>query len=164
MRLICQLITSIIENKSLAAHFQPIVCLKSQRIYGYEGLIRGPADTILQPPTMLFDAATQCGCRAQLDFLCRQVVIRQFARLHLPGRLFMNVDPVSLLHENFREGKTLELVRKAGIDSSRIIIELTETHPIDDMSLLKKAMAHYRKSGFRVALDDLGVGYSGLKL
>ncbi len=161
---ICRMVVSILEKQNLTVHFQPIVCLKNQMIYGYEGLIRGPVDTMLQPPIMLFDAATKCGCRAQLDFLCRETVIRQFARLSLPGRLFINVDPISILHENFQEGKTLELVRKAGIDSSRIIIELTETHPIDDICLLKKAMVHYRNLGFRVALDDLGAGYSGLKL
>lgn len=80
---------------------------------------------------MLFDAATKCGCLAQLDFLCRELVIMQFSRLNLPGRLFINVDPVSILHENYREGKTLDWVKKGGIDSSRVIIELTETQPVD---------------------------------
>ncbi len=137
---ICLLLTSILEKQDLTAHFQPIVSLTNQMIYGYEGLIRGPVDSVLQPPTMLFDAATQCGYRAQLDFLCREVVIRQFRRLNLPGRLFINVDPVSLLHENFKEGKTLQLVREAGIDSSpmgcRVITEGVETE--QEYALLRK--------------------------
>ncbi|GBE12425.1 hypothetical protein BMS3Bbin14_00338 [bacterium BMS3Bbin14] len=63
---------------------------------------------------MLFDAATKCGCRAQLDFLCRGLVIMQFSRLNLPGCLFINVDPVSILHENYREGKALAHYRNMG--------------------------------------------------
>ena len=160
----CSRIADILSKEMLAVHFQPIVCLKNQTIYGYEGLIRGPVNTILQPPTMLFDTATQCGLRAQLDLLCRKMVIKQFARLNLPGHLFINVDPVSFLHENFHAGRTLEHVEKMGLESSNVIIELTETHPIDDIQLLRTCMAHYRSMGFRVALDDLGAGYSGLKL
>ncbi len=155
---------AVFRNRELLVHFQPIVCLKSRSVYGYEGLIRGPADTILYSPAMLFDAATKFGCLAQLDFLCREMVVAQFSRLDLPGRLFINVDPVSILHENFREGKTMEWVEKSGIDANRVIIELTETHPVDDMPLMQRALAHYRSMGFRVALDDLGTGYSGLKL
>ena len=160
----CTRIANILSKEMLAVHFQPIICLKNQTIYGYEGLIRGPVNTVLQPPTMLFDAATQCGLRAQLDLLCRKMVIKQFARLNLPGRLFINVDPVTFLHENFHAGTTLEHVEKMGLESSNVIIELTETHPIDDIQLLRTCMAHYRSMGFRVALDDLGAGYSGLKL
>ncbi len=162
--LLHSLLDSIIRNRDLVVHFQPIVCIKNQSVYGYEGLIRGPADTILHSPAMLFDAAARFGCLAQLDFLCRELVVAQFARLNLSGRLFVNVVPVSLLHENFREGKTMEWVEKCGIDASRVVIELTETHPVDDMPLMKKALSHYRNMGFRVALDDLGTGYSGLKL
>ena len=158
------LVHSIIQKRDLTVHFQPIVCLKNQSIYGYEGLIRGPVNSMLYSPVMLFNAATKCGCLAQLDFLCRELVIMQFSRLNLPGRLFINVDPVSILHENFREGKTMDWVELGGIDPSRVIIELTETHPVDDIPLMQKALVHYRNMGFRVALDDLGAGYAGLKL
>ncbi len=158
------LVDSILQQKNLTVLFQPIVCLRNQSIYGYEGLIRGPANTILYTPTMLFDAATECGCLAQLDFLCRELVIMQFSRLNLPGHLFINVDPISILHENYREGKTLDWIKQGGIASSRVVIELTETHPVEDIPLMQKALAHYRNMGFRVALDDLGAGYAGLKL
>lgn len=158
------LVDSIIRKRNLSVHFQPIVNLRNQSIYGYEGLIRGPVNTILYSPEMLFEAATKYGCLAQLDFLCRELVIMQFSRLNLPGCLFINVDPVSILHDNYREGKTLDWVKKGGVDCSQVIIELTETHPIDDIPLMRKALDHYRDMGFRVALDDLGAGYSGLKL
>lgn len=58
----------------------------------------------------------------------------------------------------------MDWVKKDGIDSSRVVIELTETQPVDDMPLMQKALDHNRHLGFRVAPDDLGAGYSGLKL
>ncbi|MBV5317072.1 MAG: EAL and GGDEF domain-containing protein [Desulfobulbaceae bacterium] len=158
------LLHTIIRQQNVKAVFQPIVHIQTRQIYGYEGLIRGPVNTVLHSPTRLFEAATWAGCVAELDLLCREVVIKRFAQLGLPGRLFMNVDPYSLVHEHFREGQTLKLIQQAGLNPSQVIIELTETHPVEDVQLMQQAMIHYRQMGFRVALDDLGAGYSGLKL
>ena len=163
-RLTEELLHTVIRQQNVKAHFQPIVHLQTQQIYGYEGLIRGPVNTVLHSPTQLFEVATRVGRLADLDILCRQVVIKQFSQLGLPGRLFINVDPYSLIHEHFREGQTLEFIEQAGLNPSQVIIELTETHPVEDVKLMQQAMDHYRQMGFRVALDDLGAGYSGLKL
>ena len=158
------LLHAVIAQRNIKIHFQPIVHLQTRQIYGYEGLARGPVNTVLHSPTRLFEAATRAGRLAELDLLCRRTVIKRFAQLNLPGRLFVNVDPFSLVHEHFREGQTLEFVEQAGLNPSQLIIELTETHPVEDVQLMQQAMVHYREMGFRVALDDLGAGYSGLKL
>ncbi|WP_319587267.1 GGDEF domain-containing protein [uncultured Desulfobulbus sp.] len=158
------LLHAVIQGQNLKVHFQPIVHIQTRQIYGYEGLIRGPVNTVLHSPTRLFEAATRAGRLAELDLLCRQLVIKRFAQLRLPGRLFINVDPFSLVHEHSREGQTLEFIEQAGVNPSQVIIELTETHPVEDVQLMQQAMVHYRQMGFRVALDDLGASYSGLKL
>ncbi|MGD9949995.1 MAG: EAL domain-containing protein [Desulfobulbus sp.] len=158
------LLHSVIEQQNIQIHFQPIVHLQTRQIYGYEGLTRGPVNTVLHSPARLFEAATRAGRLAELDLMCRRAVIKRFAQLGLPGRLFINVDPFSLVHEHFREGLTLEFVEQAGLTPSQLIIELTETHPVEDVQLMQQAMLHYREMGFRVALDDLGAGYSGLML
>ena len=158
------LLHAVIEQQNIQIHFQPIVHLQTRQIYGYEGLIRGPVNTVLYSPTRLFEAATRAGRLAELDLMCRRAVINRFAQLGLPGRLFINVDPYSLVHEHFQEGLTLEFIEQAGLNPSQLIIELTETHPVEDVNLMQQAMHHYREMGFRVALDDLGAGYSGLKL
>jgi diguanylate cyclase (GGDEF)-like protein len=159
-----ELLHTVIRQQNVKVHFQPIVHIQTRQIYGYEGLVRGPVNTVLHSPTQLFEAATRAGRLAELDLLCRWAVINRFAQLGLPGRLFMNVDPYSLVHEHFREGQTLEFIEQAGLNPSQLIIELTETHPVEDVQLMQQAMIHYRQMGFRVALDDLGAGYSGLKL
>jgi diguanylate cyclase (GGDEF)-like protein len=45
-----------------------------------------------------------------------------------------------------------------------VVIELTEQTPTDDFQLLHNALHHYRAMGFSIALDDLGAGYSSLRL
>lgn len=158
------LLEVIIQREDLTVHFQPIIHLHTQQIYGYEGLIRGPVNTVLHSPARLFDIATRVNRLAEIDLLCRNTVIQRFAKLNLPGRLFINVDPVTMQHEQFQEGRTLQIIKENNVDPGRIIIELTETHPVEDISLMQEAMQHYRQMGFRVAIDDLGAGYSGLKL
>jgi hypothetical protein len=51
-----------------------------------------------------------------------------------------------------------------GIPPSQVVIELTEQSPTDDFALLDTALHHYRAMGFSIALDDLGAGYSSLRL
>ena len=159
-----ELLNSIIEQQNIKVHFQPIVHLQTRQIYGYEGLVRGPVNTVLHSPTRLFEAATWVGRLAELDLLCRRLVIKRFSQMELPGRLFINVDPYSMVHEHFREGQTLIYIEQAGLKPNQVIIELTETHMVEDIKMMQQAMTHYREMGFRVALDDLGAGYSGLKL
>lgn len=157
------LLESIIHHRSLHPTFQAIACLQNQTIYGYEGLIRGPKQTPLHSPTMLFEAAQRCGLLSELDLLCREMLLQQFARLNLQGRLFLNMDPRTLIQEEQQE--TLpRLLKETGIDGSRLVIEITENHPIEDIPRMRKILEQLGHWGIRYALDDLGTGYSGLKV
>ncbi|HHB74983.1 MAG TPA: GGDEF domain-containing protein [Desulfobulbus sp.] len=155
---------TIVQEKKLYAVFQPITCIKTQTIFGYEGLIRGPSDTAFQSPVLLFDTAAQMDMLVEFDFLCRETVIKQFQKLKLPGNLFINVDPVSIMNNGYGDHETRRIIRESGINPGLIVIEVTETRPIEDIELLTSAVTHYRNLGYQVALDDLGAGYSGLKL
>jgi len=154
----------IIDQGKLLPLFQPIVSLNKQDIYGYEGLIRGPSDSPLHAPINLFAAAERFERINELDHLCRRILIKQFAQLKLPGRLFLNINPSVLMSPNFKGGLTTQFLNIFGLDPNRIVIEITETQPIDEYHLIRKAIEHYRKEGFVIAIDDLGAGYSGLKL
>lgn len=157
-------LAAIIAHKQLTANFQPIINLQSRSIYGYEGLIRGPGDSPLGSPQRLFETAARCNRLVELDLLCRKTIISQFARLNLPGCLFINIDPLTIVSNKFKPGETMRFAGRNGIDSNKIIIEITETRPIENTAIMEKAVNHYRSMGFRVALDDLGAGYAGLKL
>ncbi|HVL76197.1 MAG TPA: EAL domain-containing protein, partial [Noviherbaspirillum sp.] len=154
----------ILEHRQLNALFQPIIDVRNGEIVGYEGLIRGPSDSPLHSPMNLFKTARAHGRSVQLEHLCRRVVLERFAELALPGRLFLNVSPEMLLQPHARRGETLAYIEQVGIQPERVIIELTENEPTYDYELLREAVRHYRGMGFRIAIDDLGEGFSSLRL
>jgi diguanylate cyclase (GGDEF)-like protein len=154
----------IINQRLLTARFQPIIQMQTGEILGYEGLIRGPSDSPLHSPINLFKAAWENNLTATVEHLCRRVVLEQFAALELPGKLFLNVSPESLLQRDVKHGETLDYIHELGINPERVIIELTEYQPTHDYGLLHDAVMHYRQMGFEIAIDDLGEGFSSLRL
>lgn len=157
-------LSSILTQSGLHSLFQPIICLSERRILGYEALTRGPSNSPLHSPIALFAVARQAGRLSELEIACRQSACRRFNEQQLPGKLFLNVSPESLLEAAHQPGRTLQMLQDFGIPPSQVVIELTEQTPIDDFQLLQTALHHYRAMGFSIALDDLGAGYSSLRL
>lgn len=160
----CAELELIMRERRLQPVFQPIVDLERGSILGYEGLIRGPSDSPLHAPVSLFDQAERCQLTVQLDRTCRQVTMERFAELGLAGLLFLNICPATLLAPEHKQGETLAFLGRIGLPAERIIIEVTETTPRACYSTLRRASEHYRGHGFRIALDDLGEGFSNLRL
>ncbi|MEO6679583.1 MAG: bifunctional diguanylate cyclase/phosphodiesterase [Pseudomonas sp.] len=157
-------LSSILAQSGLHSLFQPIISLSERRIIGYEALSRGPSNSPLHSPIALFAVARQAGRLSELEIACRQSACRRFNEQKLPGKLFLNVSPESLLETSHQPGRTLQLLQDFGIPPSQVVIELTEQTPTDDFQLLQNALHHYRAMGFSIALDDLGAGYSSLRL
>lgn len=157
-------LTKILDGKQLTPHFQPIVSLSQKKIMGYEALIRGPSDSPLHSPFNLFDTAERFDCSIKLEYICRELTIKRYAALNIKEKLFINVSPSVLLQPDFKKGETLKLLDQVGVDPRFVVIELTEHQPTDDFQLMREAVTHYRKMGFEIAIDDLGAGYSGLRL
>ena len=155
---------AILAHNALNTLFQPIVSLSNTRIFGYEALTRGPSNSPLHAPITLFSAARQAGRLNELEQASRASACRRFGAQGLGGKLFLNVCPELLLEPTHRPGRTLELLKTFGITPEQVVIELTEQSPIEDFNLLHSALKHYRAMGFSIALDDLGAGYSSLRL
>ncbi|NUU00321.1 GGDEF domain-containing protein [Herbaspirillum robiniae] len=158
------LLHEIIAQRKLTALFQPIVRMRNGEILGYEGLIRGPSNTPLHSPLALFKVARAHNLSVQMEYLCRHIVLTRFAQLGLPGNLFLNVTPGALMQPEAIQGETLRYLENLGVNPQRIIIELTENEPTYDYALLRNAAMHYRDMGFQIAIDDLGEGFSSLRL
>jgi EAL domain-containing protein (putative c-di-GMP-specific phosphodiesterase class I) len=154
----------ILRLELLEPVFQPIMDLRSGRVMGHEALIRGPHDSLLHAPSRLFQAAIQHGRQLQLELLCRKCSLERFAELKPGGLLFLNVTASLLSSPDHQHGFTAELLRQLGIPLESIVIELSEQHPFDHQGLTRAAVEHYRNMGFQIAIDDLGAGYSGLRL
>jgi EAL domain-containing protein (putative c-di-GMP-specific phosphodiesterase class I) len=157
-------LNSIIANKQVTTVFQPIFNVQTKNILGYEALTRGPVNTEFFSPDVLFHHALEEHRLSELEMLCRDSAITRFAQLKLEGLLFLNISPLVLLNKNHPQGETVKFVQKAGLRCENIVIELSEKYPFPNTDTLRAALAKYCQFGFNVAIDDLGAGYSGLKL
>ena len=152
----------IIDQQNVNIEFQPIFDIATQQILGYEALTRGPANSPYQSPFELFALADRLGRLSELELICRKEAIHRYVELELGGKLFLNVSPAVLLDAQHPKGETLQLLRYYGLAFERVVIEVTERQKVDD-TLLKQAVNYYRDLGFTIAIDDLGVGHSGLQ-
>jgi len=155
----------ICEKRQLHAVFQPILDYRQHRYTGFEGLIRGPAGTPLHAPQALFCLARRCGLAEEFERLCREIVLSAFARLDLPGLLFLNVSASCLANPHFiHNGHTGRLLQELGLRPGRVVIEITENQKITDFAALHETMERHRAAGYRFAIDDLGEGFANLRL
>ena len=155
---------NVISKRAINALFQPIFNIQAQKVHGFEALSRGPEHSPLFSPVSLFQTAEHHGRLSELETLCRRISLEEFKHRQLPGKLFINISPKALLDPDHPKGMTLSLLQQLGIPPSQVVIELSEQYPADDIDLLKSCLNHYRNQGFLTAIDDLGAGYSGLRL
>lgn len=160
----CAELRRIIQQRALQPLFQPILSLADGQVVGYEALIRGPVDSALHSPIQLFKTAVVCKALEPLEMLCRELSILAFAQAAVGGKLYLNVNPLLLLTADHPSGLTKTMLQQAGLDPARVVIEISEQYQVEDAALLIKAVHHYRELGFLIAIDDLGSGFSGLKL
>lgn len=155
---------SIIRQGQLSAVFQPILNFRQKRYFGFEGLIRGPRGSRFHSPLALFETARQYDLQRELERACRETVLCAFARVGLPGRLFINLSPDALIDPHFANGTTRALLKRLGLPPERIVIELTENQQIEDFAAMRDILADYRKEGYQIAIDDLGEGFANLRM
>lgn len=154
----------ILLDQALTPLYQPIVDLQSGDIIGYEGLIRGPSDSPLHAPTRLFGIARLHGHTIELERVCRKIHIDKFLALGLSGKLFLNMSPDALMMPPNEVQASLLDPYIEGMSPSNIVIELTESEATSNYSLLRQAASDYRGFGLQIAIDDLGEGFSSLRL
>ncbi|NSB25823.1 EAL domain-containing protein [Clostridium saccharoperbutylacetonicum] len=155
---------NIIENKNISTVYQPIVSLLDGEIIGYEALSRGPKDSPLQNPDKLFTAAQVYNKTWELEQLCRIKAIERAADIDKNKYLFINVDPYIFKDEKFKKGFTKEFLEQHNMSPDSIIFEITEKTCIEDYKSFRQALNNYVEQGYKIAIDDTGSGYSGLKM
>jgi EAL domain-containing protein (putative c-di-GMP-specific phosphodiesterase class I)/GGDEF domain-containing protein len=153
----------LIERQTFDIHFQPLVDIAHAEIFGYEALTRGPSDSPLHSPLVLFETAARHGRLIELERLIVRRAAQRFKALALPGQLFLNVTADTLLTAQEHIERLAGELAELGLPTSRVVIELTETRPIDDLVQLDGSLTALRERGFRIALDDLGEGFASLR-
>lgn len=154
----------ILANARLVTLLQPLLDLVEGRVMGYEALSRGPSQSPLHGPQTLFRVAELHGLQTALDWACVRMAFKTFAQLNLPGRLFVNLSPNSLLDASFAPDALLAALREVGLSHHQVVIEITENANALDYSELRQAVSRLRAAGIEVAIDDLGEGFSSLRL
>lgn len=155
---------NVLEKGSITTLFQPIISLKDGSLLGYEALSRGPRNTSLENPAILFDLARVYGKLWELEFLCRKKALERASNSPFDFNIFINVDPDIINDEKFKKGFTKEFLEKFEINPENIVFEITEKNSVSDVKSFNKLIGHYKDQGYKIAIDDTGSGYSGLKL
>ncbi|WP_409345342.1 GGDEF domain-containing protein [Paenibacillus sp. MBLB4367] len=155
--------TSIIREQRLHSVYQPILSLIDGNVFGFEALTRGPADSTFGSPVTLFEYAKTVGQLYPLERVAREKAIRGVKLQHNKQMLFLNVSSEIIVDTHFMPGQTLELLQQHGLTPNNVVFEITERSSIEDFSLAKKVLGHYRSQGYKIAIDDAGAGYSSLQ-
>lgn len=157
---------ALLEEGRLTSHFQPIVHADDPtKVYAHEALLRGVrADGTLVSPGQLFDAARGAGVLFQLDLAARRSAIAHAQQHGLETALFVNFAPTAIYDPKACLRSTVAAIDAAGFKREDVVFEIVETERAHDPAHLRRILDYYRGAGFRIALDDVGAGYSSLNL
>ncbi|MDU5723522.1 MAG: EAL domain-containing protein [Clostridium butyricum] len=154
----------VINTKNIRTVFQPIVSLEDLSVMGYEALSRGPENTEMQNPELLLKCAEECDKSFELEWLFICKALENSCHKKLNTKLFLNIDPAIISSIKFRNLFNDKCLQKYGVDFENIIFEITERNDIKNMNRFKDAINFYNSKNSKIAMDDVGSGYSGLNL
>lgn len=141
--------------ETLSVHFQPIAD-RGQRTVGFEALMRTKEPSLPHPGALL-EAAERLGRMPEVGRRVRELAARCFQPPDDDMVLFVNLHPLDLSDSNLFD-RQAPLTKMA----DRVILEITERAALEDVTETRHRAAELRRRGYRLALDDLGAGYSGL--
>jgi len=160
------------ELESFRAVYQPIVTLcdgpqapsAQATVVGYEALLRArtPAGELM--PQAMFAAAEEAGWLHVLDRVGRTTALRGAAGWLGNALLFVNFLPTTIYRPQVCLATTERAAELAGLRLDQLVFEVTESERVTDLNHLEEVFAYYRERGCKVALDDLGAGYSSLNM
>jgi len=144
--------------------YQPIVALADRSVVAHEALLRGVVDNREVGGGDLFFVAEQAGWLHRLDRIGRESAIAGAVPWLGDDDLFVNFNPTSIFRPQVCLASTERIVHDTGIAPEQLVFEVVESHAIADRGHLVSILDHYRSLGWRVALDDVGAGWSSLSL
>lgn len=148
-----------LDGAKIETRYQPIVRVADRRPVGLEALARlnHPEKGTIQPDRFI-PLIEKAGLAGRLTDLVSDRVLADMASVALVKRnLSMSLNfplDVFLCPESLAR---LDALRSAaGISAERIVLELTESRPVEDFQTLRQSLERLRGLGYRAALDDVG--------
>ncbi|PZR18446.1 MAG: hypothetical protein DI536_00770 [Archangium gephyra] len=136
--------------------FQPIVEFSQKRPLAYEALMRTNAPDVKGPGEML-QLAESTGRIHELGRRVRQQIAGVLDNFMPEADIFVNLHPADLEDSELYDLKS-PLTRHA----RKVVLEITERASVNHDAQLTERIMALRGVGYRIAVDDLGAGYSGL--
>ena len=146
--------------------FQPIVYSHNGKTYAVEALLRD-VQNIPKVSTIddLFDLVFNENYLYEFDLELREKAIEKFAKIDIKNlKLFYNLDNRIIYNKNYSQGNTERILKKYNLTKDRIFFELSEKGTPIEQNALSSMLQRYKSSGYKIAIDDFGIGVSGLKL
>jgi EAL domain-containing protein (putative c-di-GMP-specific phosphodiesterase class I) len=151
----------VLEARLVRSVYQPIVNILKPSVLGWEALSR-PAGGSFENIEELFKAAYEARSIWPLERLCREKAMEGLSGLGSGELLFLNVEPDSIDDPQFRSPQMIEMIEEAGLSPDRVVLEMTEHARVRDFTAFRQTLTYFRSLGFRLAIDDMGSGYSAL--
>ena len=155
----------VIERGQLVLHYQPIVALGNRAIVGVEALVRWRHPTRgLVAPEAFIPLAEETQVMAELGRWilnegCREVAAWRALR---PLRLSVNLSAMQLHSADVLAGHVASALADAGLPPESLVLEITETALMRDVTETISCLRALKKLGVQLAVDDFGTGYSSL--
>lgn len=152
----------ILQTGDVSTVYQPVVDLQDRRVLGYEALTRVDPRHF-HTPDLLFKAAHENRALWRLERLTRRNALENLPRLRDGQLLFLNIEPDSILDPELCGADFRQDLRRVGLCPARVVLEVTEHVAVTDFAAAREALRRFRSVGFRLAMDDVGSGYAGLR-
>lgn len=154
-----------LEHNRFRLHYQPLVNLENDEVFGVEALIRWhDADMGEISPAQFIPIAEETGAIVAIGNWVMQTAIRQAALWHQRGEnlsISVNVSALQFQQTDFVADIANALL-EAGVPPDRIELELTESILIRDVEETLKKLQELAELGVKMSIDDFGTGYSSL--
>ena len=155
-------------NKEITMVFQPVIELSTQRIAHIEALARWDSSELRETiePSEFIYVAEQSDLILQLTELVLHITCQTMQtwkkEVNVLVPVAINISAWDIIQKNFIVMLN-SIIKQYGLTTDLFHIELTETTLINNFYLIKDSIRHLRRQGFRIAIDDFGVGYSSLE-
>ena len=157
-----------IDEEALTLAYQPVVNTKSGALVGFEALARWqhPEQGVI-PPTEFIAIAEEAGFMIALGRVLLKNAISTWKSFKMQNTdtehltLALNISAYQL-YDNSLIGNLNDCLDENGLDSSQIVLEITETALIRDIEKAVGFIKDLKDQGFTIALDDFGTGFASL--
>ncbi|MFW2513344.1 EAL domain-containing protein [Demequina sp. SO4-13] len=153
-----------LDSNAVRFALQPKVSCRTRAVVGYEVLSRWQVDGVAVPPSTFVTRAEDTGLAAALTDRVLSNALEWFTDVVGPGDVHLSLNiSASEFSTPGLDQRLVSACKERGVDPGRIILELTETSRIEDARLSLQLLTRLRLQGFRLSIDDFGVGYSSMR-